>query len=162
MQNSARTTAPVHYRERLGPSLWILVSAAVAGPMAGLVLVPVDRTVSLVIGAVVAVLVVTALVLGAPVVSVDGTELRAGRAHIDARHLGAISVHTGDDARHARGAGLDPRSWHLLRGGIDGVVVVTVTDPDDPTPAWVVSSRTPERLAAALGRAQVSSRTPRR
>jgi hypothetical protein len=88
--------------------------------------------------------------------------LRAGRARIEAELLGEPMVLTGEQSRHARGPGLDPRSWHMIRGGIDGVVVTQVIDPDDPTPAWVVSSRTPERLAAAIRLAQAMPRTPSR
>ncbi|GAA5198025.1 DUF3093 domain-containing protein [Microbacterium jejuense] len=169
MQNTARNAGPAaaaagssptdRYRERLGPSLWILVAAALAGPMAALVFTPIDTTLALVIGAAVGVLVIVLLIFGAPSVSVQDGELRAGRAHIGAEFLGEPVVHIGDDARHARGAGLDPRAWHLLRGGIDGVVVIPVTDEDDPTTAWVISSRTPDRLAAAVRRAQVMQRT---
>jgi len=172
MQNTARNAGPdaaaagrapaERYRERLGPSLWVLVAAALAGPMAALVFTPIDTTVALVIGAAVSVLVIALLILAAPVVRVEGGELRAGRAHIPVDLLGEPAVHTGDDARHQRGAGLDPRAWHLIRGGIDGVVVVPVVDADDPTTAWVISSRTPDRLAAAVRRHQVKQRTPRR
>ncbi len=45
---------------------------------------------------------------------------------------------------------LDARAWLLLRGWIPGVVRVRLDDPDDPTPYWLVSSRHPRRLAAAL------------
>ena len=164
MQNStphagARTDHADGYRERLGPSLWILVAAGMAGPMAALVVTPIDTTVALVVGAGVGILLIALLVLSAPVVEVRDGELRAGRAHIGVEFLGAGEVHVGDDARHQRGAGLDPRSWHLIRGGIDGVVVFPVTDADDPTTAWVISSRTPDRLAAAVRRAQITRRT---
>jgi len=167
MQNSTRhagasAARAEGYRERLGPSLWILVAAAVAGPMAALVVTPIDTTAALVIGAGVGILLIALLILAAPVVEVRDGELRAGRAHIDVELLGAAEVHVGEDARHARGAGLDPRSWHLIRGGIDGVVVIPVTDADDPTTAWVISSRTPDRLAAAVRRAQITRRTPSR
>jgi hypothetical protein len=50
----------------------------------------------------------------------------------------------------------------VIRGGIDGVVIVAITDPDDPAPYWVISTRTPDRLAAALRRAQATPRTPSR
>lgn len=167
MQNSTRHAGAAGprtdgYRERLGPSLWILVAAALAAPMVALVLTPVDTTVALVIGVAVGVLLVGVLIAAAPVVEIRDGELRAGRAHIGVEFLGDPAIHTGDDARHARGAGLDPRSWHLIRGGIDGVVVIPVTDPDDPTTAWVISSRTPDRLAAAVRRAQIRRRTPSR
>lgn len=167
MQNStphaaARGEAVAGYRERLGPSLWILVAAAVAAPMAALVLTPVDTTIALLVGAAVGILLIALLILAAPVVEVRNGELRAGRAHIGVEHLGSAEVHSGEEARHARGAGLDPRSWHLIRGGIDGVVVIPVTDAEDPTTAWVISSRTPDRLAAAVRRAQITRRTPSR
>lgn len=162
MQKTAHDVGAGEYRERLGPSLWILVSAAVAGPMAALVFAPIDTTLALVIGAVVGVAVVSLLVLGSPVVAIENRVLRAGRAHIDVALLGDPAALTGEEARTARGAGLDPRSWHLIRGGIDAVVVVPVIDPDDPTPAWVISTRTPDRLVAAVRRAQLRRRTPSR
>lgn len=149
------------YRERLGPSLWILVAAALAAPMAALVLTPIDTTIALVAGAGIGVLLIALMIAAAPVVETRDGELRAGRAHIGVEFLGTPEVHVGDDARHARGAGLDPRSWHLIRGGIDGIVVIPVTDVDDPTTAWVISSRTPDRLSAAVRRAQITRSTPR-
>ncbi|MBD8024085.1 DUF3093 domain-containing protein [Microbacterium gallinarum] len=160
MQKTAHDVGARDYRERLGPSLWVMVSAAVAGPMVALVFAPIDTTLALVIGAVVGVAVVALLVAGSPVVAVEGGELRAGRAHIPVDLLGDPAVHVGEDARQQRGAGLDPRSWHVIRGGIDGLVVMPVSDPQDPTPAWVISSRTPDRLAAAVRRAQVKPSTP--
>ena len=158
----ARSGRTDGYRERLGPSLWILVAAAVAAPMAALVLTPIDTTIALVAGVCVGVVLIALMIAAAPVVEVEDGELRAGRAHIGVEFLGAPEVHVGDDARHARGAGLDPRSWHLIRGGIDGVVVIPVTDEDDPTTAWVISSRTPDRLSAAVRRAQITRSTPSR
>ncbi|MGK3952882.1 DUF3093 domain-containing protein [Microbacterium sp. I2] len=162
MQMTARSVGSDVYRERLSPSLWILGSAAVAAPMAALVFSPIDTTIALVVGAVVGIAIVGLLLAASPVVEVRDGELRTGRAHIGVEFLGGPEVHRGDAARHARGAGLDPRSWHLIRGGIDGVVVIPVTDPDDPTTAWTISTRTPDRLAAAVRRAQAMRSTPSR
>ncbi|TQJ32132.1 DUF3093 domain-containing protein [Microbacterium sp. SLBN-146] len=142
-----------HYRERLSPSLWVLVAAALCGPMAALVVTPVDTTLALIVGGAVAVILVLLLIVWSPVVKVSGGMLRAGRARIELRYVGDPAVFVGEAARHARGSGLDPRSWHLIRGGIDGVVVVPILDVDDPAPSWVISTRTPERLTAALRRA---------
>ncbi|GAA3625287.1 hypothetical protein GCM10022200_04550 [Microbacterium awajiense] len=156
-----RVRAPGEYRERLSPSLWVLVAAAVCAPMAALVIAPIDTTLALGVGAVVGIGVVALLVVGAPVVEVRDGTLRAGRAHIEVCHLGDAVALTGERARHARGSGLDPRAWHIIRGGIDGVVTVAVLDPDDPAPTWVISTRTPDRLAAAVRSAQrATPRTP--
>ncbi|WP_442575695.1 DUF3093 domain-containing protein [Microbacterium sp. F51-2R] len=159
---SAPAQAPGGFRERLSPSLWVLVSAAVVAPMAALVFAPINTTVSLIAGVAVGVLFVSLLIVWSPVVAVEGGMLRAGRARIPVELLGTPVALTGEEARTARGPALDPKSWHVIRGGIDGVVVVPVTDEDDPTPTWVVSSRTPDRLAAAIRRDQVRRRTPSR
>ena len=150
------------YRERLAPSLWILVSAAVLAPMVALTVVQQYPTIALGLGLAVSLGAICLMVALAPVVEVRDGELRVGRAHIPVELLGQPVALTGEEARAARGRNLDPRSWHVIRGGIDGVVTVSVTDPDDPTPVWVVSSRTPDRLAAAVGAAQVTQRTPGR
>jgi len=149
MQNTVRATRP-RYRERLAPSLWLLASAAVLAPMVALTLVPVDSTFALVIGVVAAAVLIAALIAASPSVSVEDSVLRAGRAHIDVRWLGDPVALTGEEAKHARGPGLPASSWHLIRGGIDGIVVVPNLDPDDPVRSWTISSRTPDRLAAAI------------
>ncbi|GAA1951446.1 DUF3093 family protein [Microbacterium deminutum] len=163
MQKTARNIGVgPEYRERLGPSLWVLVGSAVIAPMAALVFAPLDTTVALVVGAAVGVALIALLIAGAPVIDLHDGVLRAGRAHIDVALLGEPLVLVDEQAHHARGSGLDPRTWHVIRGGIDGVVVVPVIDPDDPTPTWVMSSRTPDRFAAALRLAQATRRTPSR
>lgn len=149
MQNPTTDTR-TSYRERLSPSLRLLVTVALAGPMVSLIFVPVGSTVALIIGAAVSALLVILSIAATPSVVVSGGELRAGRAHIDTHHLGEPTALTGEEARQARGPGLPARGWHLIRGGIDGVVVVPNIDPADPVDAWTISTRTPDRLAAAI------------
>ncbi len=156
MQNTTTDARP-RYRERLSPSIRMLVTVALAGPMVSLVFVPVGSTVALVVGATVAAILVALIVLLAPVVEVSDRELRAGRAHIDVSFLGDPVALTGADAKEARGPGLPARGWHLIRGGIDGLVVVPNDDPADPVTAWTISSRTPDRLAAALRAARAEA-----
>lgn len=149
MQNTATDARP-RYRERLAPSLWLLVTIALAGPMVSLIFVPVGSAFALLLGGAVSALLVVAAVSLAPVVSVQDGVLRAGRAHIDARYLGEPVVLNGEEARRARGPELPARGWHLIRGGIDGIVIVPNIDEGDPVTAWTISSRTPDRLAAAI------------
>lgn len=153
MHITSADTNQLRYRERLTPSLWILVSAAVAAPMAALVFVPVDGTLALIVGLAVGAALLTTLIGVSPVIRIDDHELHVGRAHIAHEHLGAVETFTGDDARQVRGPGLQRTWWHRFRGGVDGVVVVSLTDVDDPHTAWAFSSRTPERIAAVLERA---------
>lgn len=164
MQNAAGdarpTAAAVRYRERLAPSLWLFLAAALGGPMLALVFVPAGSVVALVIGVVATIVIIALMILGSPRVEVDQRVLRVGRAWIDASWLGEPEVRTGEDARQARGPALPARGWHLIRGGIDGLVVVPNTDPADPAPSWTISTRTPDRLAAAIDAARVLATTP--
>lgn len=153
MQNPAADTR-VRYRERLSPSLWMLVAAAVIAPMLMLVFTPIGPLPGLLIGVAVAFALILAMIFGSPRIRVEGTTLYAGRARIDARWLGEVAEYAGEEARAARGPKLAARGWHLLRGGIDGLVVVQNTDPDDPIPSWTISTRTPDRLAAAIRAAE--------
>lgn len=57
-------------------------------------------------------------------------------------------THAGPDSRRVVG---------IIRGGIDGIVVVPNLDVDDPVDAWTISTRTPDRLAAAIRAAQTGA-----
>jgi len=151
MQKTEAGTRPAYaYRERLSPSLWVLVSAAVVGPMAALVLTAFNPSVGLVVGGVITVVVVAAMIALSPVIEVRDGWLHAGRAKIELRFLGEPEALTDEAARAARGPELDPRSWMLVRPGIDGIVRIPLEDPRDPAPMWVLSSRTPDRLSAVI------------
>ncbi|WP_298036415.1 DUF3093 domain-containing protein [uncultured Microbacterium sp.] len=156
MQNPIADTR-ARYRERLSPSLWLLVTAALAGPMITLTFTPLGSFPALLIGIGAAVLIVALLIITSARIRVEGTVLHAGRAHIDARWLGEVTEFTGDAARQARGPGLPARGWNLIRGGIDGLVRVENTDPDDPVTSWSISTRTPDRLAAAIRDARAAA-----
>jgi len=145
------------YRERLTPSLKFIVGAAIIAPMVSLVFVRFNQAAALVFGVLAAAILIWILLGTAPRVRVENGELIAGRAHIDVAHLGDPQILTGEDAAKARGVGLDPRGWYLIRGGIDGIVLVENIDPADPVTTWTVSSRTPDRLAVAIRRAQHAS-----
>ncbi|MCT9000768.1 DUF3093 domain-containing protein [Microbacterium memoriense] len=159
MHNSTATAARSRalsgdYRERLSPSLWALLSAAVAAPMVGLVFVPLDATVALLAGLGVATVLIVTLVASSPVVAVRDGELRVGRAHIPVALLGDLVALTGEEAKEARGPGLHRDAWHLLRPGVDGIVRAEIRDDRDPASEWVFSTRTPDRVVAAIRRAQ--------
>jgi hypothetical protein len=153
MQNSKIDTLP-RYRERLTPSLPFFVAIALLAPMVSLSFVPVNSTLALILGILVTALVMALVVAMSPMIELSGTELRVGRARIDVKWLGELQVLREDAARHARGPGLSPRSWHQIRGGIAEILVAEVVDPADPVTSWVISTRTPDRLAAAINRAR--------
>ncbi|WP_425458525.1 DUF3093 domain-containing protein [Amycolatopsis rhizosphaerae] len=83
-------------------------------------------------------------------VEVTETELRVGKAHLPLRFAGEAEVIGRDRKRKALGPELDPAAFVVHRGWVGPVVRVHLTDPDDPTPYWVFSTRKPEAVAALL------------
>jgi hypothetical protein len=81
---------------------------------------------------------------------VDDRGLRVGRASIEYRYLGAAVPLDADAARRRRGPEADARAFLVLRPYVSTAVEITLDDPDDPAPYWLVASRRPKALAAAL------------
>ena len=146
--------APVPYVERLwpGPLGWAFVVGFAA--FAGIAMLPVDA-VAAAVGAG-ATLVVGGLlvVLGTTTVALRGDELHVGRAHIPVGLLGAGRTLDRAGVRAAVGPGSDARAFVCLRAWLPAAVELPVIDPEDPTPTWLVSSRRPEALLAAVSDAQ--------
>jgi len=90
--------------------------------------------------------------LGRTRVRVVDDELRVGEAILPLRYVGQVDVVARADKQTALGPELDPTAHLLHRPWIGPVVRIEVTDPDDPTPYWIVSVRDATGLVAALGR----------
>jgi hypothetical protein len=88
------------------------------------------------------------------VVEVDAGELRAGRAHIPVSLLGTGVELEPDARRAALGRDLDARAYVCLRAWIPAMVRWDVNDTADATPYWLVSTRRPRELRAAVTAAQ--------
>lgn len=83
-------------------------------------------------------------------------ELHVGGAHLPLRFVGSVAVIDSEHKRKALGPELDPAAYVAHRGWIGPLVRVEVTDPADPTPYWLFSSRKPQRVASALGAGSAS------
>ncbi len=83
-------------------------------------------------------------------VSVREGVLYAGRAHIPVVLLGPVVALDAEGTRRVHGVDADARAFLLTRPYVKRSVQIMVADPADPTPYWLVSSRHPHELAAAL------------
>ncbi|RLV49238.1 DUF3093 domain-containing protein [Nocardioides mangrovicus] len=88
--------------------------------------------------------------IGSARVVVTGAELRAGRAHIARGLLGTPVALDVAQTRRVLGVDADARAFLLSRPYLTTAVRVPVLDPADPAPYWLIASRHPERLVAAL------------
>ena len=137
------------FRERLYAAPWLFVATALIIPATLAIFWPINRTVGIVLAIVLYAVIVAMLVGFSPVIEVTGDEFRAGRASVEREFIGRVEAFSGTAATLERGQRLDARAWLLLRGSLP-VVKVPITDEADPVPYWVVSTRRPNELAAAL------------
>ena len=148
--NSTPRGATVLYSEKLHPNPWIWLVAAGMSAAGILVFAPISIaagiTAALVLFAIISVL----LVVSTPSITVTPDTLRVGRATIERRHVGAVSQFRGKEATAERGTRLNGLAYLCIRGWVDPVVRIEITDPSDPTPYWLTSTRRPEQLLAAL------------
>ncbi|WP_280668632.1 DUF3093 domain-containing protein [Kitasatospora sp. MAP12-44] len=80
--------------------------------------------------------------------------LVAGKARIPLSALGRTQPLDPAETVAWRSVKADPRAFMLLRSYVRTALRVEVTDPADPTPYLYLSTRDPEGLAAAIGKAK--------
>ncbi len=146
----------MRYRERLWvPWWWWPIGLGLSAVLATQVNMGVRNLPDWLPYAVLGVVAVAVLLwLGRIEVRVIGTgpdaELWAGQAHLPASVITRAAVVPRSAKSAALGRQFDPAAFALHRNWIGPMVLVVLDDPDDPTPYWLVSSRHPERVLAAL------------
>jgi hypothetical protein len=148
------------FRERLTvPLIWWLL----AGLFALSVLLAVGAYLGPTwgVGAAVAIMIVaTAIFVSASIViSVDSQEIRVGRASIEHAYIAACRALDAEQTRQRAGVAADARAHLVLRPYVKTAVEITLNDQDDPVPYWLLSTRRPQKLAAAQQEAASSTLT---
>ena len=94
------------------------------------------------------------LVLAAVLLSVGyGAGVTVARRRLPGRpgpiarpHLGTATALDAESTRRIAGVDADARAYLLLRPYLKRAVRVEITDPADPAPYWLVSTRHPDEL----------------
>ena len=150
------------YRERLtAPAAWWLAALLFGAVWGWIMLVATNWPIAITATVIVAVpCLYVVWRYGSLLISVDADGLRVGRASIDHAHIGAVEPLHRAEYRLKLGTGADARGYLVTRPYIDRGVLVPIADDSDPTPYWLVSSRRPDALAAALGHTENAPASP--
>jgi hypothetical protein len=140
----------VIYREKLWPNVWIWIIAAGISGAGILMFAPISMAAGYTAAAVLFAIIAILLILSTPAIVVTDTSLTVGRATIERRFVGTVESFEGQDATAERGTRLNGLAFLCIRGWIDPVVKIQITDPSDQTPYWLASTRHPGKLTAAL------------
>jgi len=138
----------VNYEERIAvPVYWWPLAAVCVALLGAEIHVgfgpPVAVGTYLVLGGILAAVFVS---WGARIRVADGT-LQAGRARLALHHVGQVHVLSAATARQLRG---DRQAFIVARPYLSRAVRVELRDPDDPVTYWLVFTRRPDALAAAI------------
>jgi hypothetical protein len=140
----------VLYEEKLTASWTMWLLAVFAGLVALVALAPISGWAAVVAAVLAAGGVAVALLTTSTSVIITEDFLQVGRARIERRFVGEAEAFRGDDVRRVRGPELDGRAFMNFRVSVGPVVRIRITDPVDPTPYWLTSTRHPERIVEVL------------
>jgi hypothetical protein len=86
----------------------------------------------------------------APQIRVTKEKLYVGRASIPRDLIGEPVAISKSEVFSERGPKLDPAAYKVFQGSIKTAIKIPISDPQDPTPYWLVSTRNPAKLAIVL------------
>jgi hypothetical protein len=145
-------TRQTRYTERLGVAWWLWLPAiGVAGLLAAEVYLGAPGMATWVPYVVLLPLATVGLWwLGRVRVTVADGELFVDDAHLPMRFIAEVRPLSSTEKRDLLGPHAELDAFVVQRPWIAGAVQIELDDPADPTPYWVISTRHPERLVAAL------------
>jgi hypothetical protein len=92
-------------------------------------------------------------------IQVSDGSLRAGKALLPLSRAGAVTVLDEAQTRALRGPRADPAAFMVIRPYLRLAVYVAVTGTAAEPPYWLVGTRRPAELAAAIERSRPAART---
>ena len=142
----------MRYRERLTvPISWWVLAAVFETVVAVAVGSYLGTAGAVVVVGLVLLIIAAIFWSAATVLTVTGEELTVGRARIELDYVADCRPLDAEATRRRTGPQADARAYLLLRPYVPTAVEVTLNDPEDPVPYWLVSTRHPAELAAAVG-----------
>jgi hypothetical protein len=141
----------INFREVIRPPLWLMAFIYFLALSLGIAIWAAMTTM---IAAVVMALLTAATFLiyftSSLVIEIDDLELRVGKAHIDKKFCGEVTVLTPAQMSLQRTREADPAAFLAIRFWTAHGVKIEITDDRDQTPYWLVTSKRGDALAQSL------------
>jgi hypothetical protein len=99
------------------------------------------------------------LVWGSARIEVTGGELRAGKTTLPLAVAGQVAPLDEAQTQALRGPRADPAAFMLIRPYLKLAVYIEVTGEHQDRPYWLIGTRRPAELAAAIERSRPQART---
>lgn len=140
------------YSERLLPSIWQVLASMLVVPAIWLITLPIVGEFSIVMALAVWLVVIATMLARSKRLVISEQIFTAGSAQIPLNLLGESEIIAPESMQAQLGPQLDARAYLCFKSGKKGLVKITVSDKSDPTPYWLVSTKDPRALVAALAK----------
>lgn len=138
------------YRERVIPGPGAFIPLALVAPTAYLTLAPINDQLGVFIGVFGTVLAIAFMILLAPVIELSDKNLQVSKAIIPREALGLATAIPAAEAFSERGPKLNARAFIKFQPTVKTLIKIQISDPHDPTPYLLFSTRRPELLATEI------------
>lgn len=139
------------FKEVLRPPIWVL--ALIYFLFLSLVIAiwaAFDNTVALTAFLVATIAIIYIAFAMRSIIIIDSKELRIERAHIEVKYLGKVTILDSPAMRLLRTRDADPAAFLAIKFWAPTGIKIEVTDPRDPTPYWLITSKRGKEIAALL------------
>jgi hypothetical protein len=141
------------YRERVLPPALSLWPVLLVIPTAYLTLLPFNEFAGVVLGPLFCLGILASIWFAAPVIEIDAGSLWVGDASLPRSVISNVAVIPAKEIFAERGPRLSPAAYVRFQMGVKGLVKVTLNDPEDQTPYWLIATKKPNEIAEILGKA---------
>jgi hypothetical protein len=138
------------YKERVLPSFGTFAAIFALFPSIAIVSEPFDIRIGLAIGVGAVLAIWALLIFRAPKIELSELELKVGRVSILRNLIGEAEVISKEGIFLERGPNLNPGAHKVFQGSVKTAIKIPITDAEDPTPYWLISTRNPDKLAELL------------
>jgi Protein of unknown function (DUF3093) len=138
------------YSEWVLPNWTSFLPTLAIFPTMWLTFLPISVNVGFWSGVALTALVVLLMIAKSARVEVTGSSLKVSNAQIERKFIKSVEVIDADQGFFERGSGLDTRAWIHFQGSVKTLAKVWISDPEDPTPYWLFSTRNPAELKRVL------------
>lgn len=156
-KNVTQNNIAPNYTERLWPNTWLYIILLLTIPSTMLLFMPLNTTLGIALAPIVYISAALIFTLASPKITVAEGHFSAGYANIPVAYLGEITELDSDELTLAIGIEADARAYLLVRGWIHKALKITNTDPTDPAPYWIITTRRPQALKTALEQARAAA-----
>ena len=132
------------------PSFGTFAAIFALFPSIAIVSEPFDIRIGLAIGVGAVLAIWALLIFRAPKIELSELELKVGRVSILRNLIGEAEVISKEGIFLERGPNLNPGAHKVFQGSVKTAIKIPITDPEDPTPYWLISTRKPDKLAELL------------